>query len=45
MYVEQIKKLAIENGSHNHISYPSDRFEGDLFTFINEDGKEETLEK
>ena len=45
MYVEQIKKLAIENGSHNHISYPSDRFEGNLFTFINEDGKEETLEK
>ena len=45
MYVEQIKKLAIENGSHNHISYPSDRFDGNLFTFINEDGKEETLEK
>ena len=45
MYIEQIKKLAIENGSHNHISYPSDRFDGNLFTFINEDGKEETLEK
>ena len=26
MYDEQIKKLAIENGSHNHLSYPSDRF-------------------
>ena len=24
---------------------PSDRFDGNLFTFINEDGKEETLEK
>jgi MoaA/NifB/PqqE/SkfB family radical SAM enzyme len=50
MYVEQIKNLAIESGSHNHISYPSDRFDflhGDLntFNFINEDGNKETLER
>ena len=50
MYNEQIKKLAIENGSHNHVSYPSDRFDflhGDLntFNFTNEDGKHETLER
>jgi len=45
MYDRQIEKLAIENGSHNHISYPSDRFDGNSFTFINEDGKEEILEK
>ena len=50
MYVEQIKKLAIENGSHNHVSYPSDRFDflhGDLntFNFTNEDGEHETLER
>ena len=50
MYNEQIKKLAIENGSHNHVSYPSDRFDflhGDLntFNFTNEDGEHETLER
>ena len=45
MYDRQIKRLAIKNGSRNHISYPSDRFDGNSFTFINEDGKEETLEK
>ena len=50
MYERQIKRLAIENGSRNHISYPSDRFDyvhGDLntFYFINEDGEKETLER
>ena len=45
MYVEQIKKLAIENGSHYHVSYPSDRFKGNTFSFINESGNKETLER
>ena len=54
MYERQIKELAIKNGSHNHVSYPSDRFDvkytfttGDLntFNFINEDGEKETLER
>ena len=50
MYERQIKRLAIKNGSRNHISYPSDRFDyvhGDLntFYFINEDGEKETLER
>tara|TARA_B100000029_G_scaffold317306_1_gene309759 strand:+ start:922 stop:1599 length:678 start_codon:yes stop_codon:yes gene_type:complete len=55
MYDEQIKKLAIENGSHNHLSYPSDRFTANTyfpdekkfnrFYFTNEDGETEYLER
>lgn len=49
-YDRQIKNLALKNGSHNHVSYPSDRFDflhGDLntFNFTNEDGEHETLER
>lgn len=50
MYEKQIRKLAIQHGSKNHLSYPSDRFDhfhGDEYTFnfINEDGNKETLER
>jgi len=49
-YDRQIKNLALKNGSHNHVSYPSDRFDflhGDLntFNFTNEDGEHEILER
>jgi MoaA/NifB/PqqE/SkfB family radical SAM enzyme len=42
-----IKKLCLDNGSHFHLSYPSDRFpEGyDEWWFINEEGQKESLEK
>ena len=45
MYEKKIKKLAIKNGSKNHISYPSDRFDGHIFNFINENGEADTLER
>jgi len=45
-YKDDIKKLALSYGSQNHFSYPSDRFEyKDTFTFINENGNKDVLEK
>jgi len=50
-----IKKLCLDNGSHYHVSYPSDRFTVntyfpnekniDRFYFTNEDGEREFLER
>ena len=50
MYENRIKQLAIKNGSQNHVSYPSGRFDdvhGDdhTFNFINENGEADTLER
>ncbi len=50
MYKTQIESLAKRNGSHQHNSYPSDRFDnqnGDenTFKFINENGEADTLER
>ena len=50
MYENRIKQLAIKNGSKNHVSYPSGRFDdvhGDdhTFNFINENGEADTLER
>ena len=46
MYKEEIEQMAKANGSHFHVSYPSDRFDdGGIFRFQNENGDAEILER